>query len=192
VAGGAIPPAERTEQLTVCREAKPSAESVMQNKFLQLVETAHVRADIPQFQVGDTVVIQQKLLDGQKERLQPFEGVVIARAGSGVKETVTLRRIVQGEGVERIFLVHSPRIARIDVKKAGRVRRAKLFYLRDRVGKATKIKEDTKRQAALDTASKAAADEVAKAAAAANKEASPTGESKRAAKRKAKAEAQKK
>jgi large subunit ribosomal protein L19 len=164
----------------------------MQNKYLQLVESSHVRADVPQFQVGDTVVVQQKLLDGQKERLQPFEGVVISRQGGGVKETVTLRRIVQGEGVERIFLVHSPRIARIDVKKAGRVRRAKLFYLRDRVGKATKIKEDTKRQVALDTASKAAAEEVAKAAAAANKEASPTGESKRAAKRKAKAEAQKK
>jgi large subunit ribosomal protein L19 len=164
----------------------------MQNKFLQLVESSHVRADVPKFQVGDTVVVQQKLLDGQKERLQPFEGVVISRQGGGVKETVTLRRIVQGEGVERIFLVHSPRIARIEVKKAGRVRRAKLFYLRDRVGKATKIKEDTKRQAGLDAAAKAAAEEVAKAAAAANKEASPTGESKRAAKRKAKAEAQKK
>jgi large subunit ribosomal protein L19 len=164
----------------------------MQNKFLQVVESTHVRTDVPKFQVGDTVVVQQKLLDGQKERLQPFEGVVIARAGGSIKETITLRRIVQGEGVERIFLVHSPRIARIEVKKAGRVRRAKLFYLRDRVGKATKIKEDTKRQAALDTAAKAAAEEAAKAAAEANKEASPTGESKRAAKRKAKAEAQKK
>jgi large subunit ribosomal protein L19 len=118
--------------------------------------------------------------------------VVIARSGAGIKETFTVRRIVQGEGVERIFLVHSPRIARIEVRKAGRVRRAKLFYLRDRVGKATKIKEDTKRQQAVDAAVKTATEEAAKAAAAANKEASPTGESKRAAKRKAKAEAQKK
>jgi large subunit ribosomal protein L19 len=164
----------------------------MQNRLLQLVESSHVRADVPQFLIGDTVVVQQKLLDGQKERLQPFEGVVIARSGSGIKETFTVRRIVQGEGVERIFLVHSPRIARIEVKRAGRVRRAKLFYLRERVGKATKIKEDPKRQAKLDAAAKAAAAEAAQAAAAANKEASPTGESKRAAKRKAKAEAQKK
>ena len=118
----------------------------MQNRLIQLVESAHAKADVPPFQVGDTVVVHQRLLDGQKERLQAFEGDVIARSGAGVKETVTLRRIVQGEGVERIFPIHSPRIARIELKKAGRVRRAKLFYLRDRVGKATKIKEDPKRQ----------------------------------------------
>jgi large subunit ribosomal protein L19 len=164
----------------------------MQNRLLELVEAAQVRADVADFRVGDTVVVQQKLLDGQKERLQPFEGVVISRNGRGVKETFTVRRIVQGEGVERIFPVHSPRIARVEVKKAGRVRRAKLFYLRDRVGKATKIKEDPKRQKLLDASAKVAIEETAKAAAAANKEASPTGESKRAAKRKAKAEAQKK
>ena len=164
----------------------------MQNRLLELVEAPHVRADVADFRIGDTVVVQQRLLDGQKERLQPFEGVVISRNGRGIKETFTVRRIVQGEGVERIFPVHSPRIARIDVKKAGMVRRAKLFYLRDRVGKATKIKEDPKRQKLLDAAAKAAVEETAKAAAAANKEASPTGESKRAAKRKAKAEAQKK
>lgn len=164
----------------------------MQNRFIQVVEAAQARADVPEFLVGDTLVIQQKLLDGQKERLQAFEGVVISRQGGGVKETITLRKIVQGEGVERIFLVHSPRIARIEVKKAGRVRRAKLFYLRDRVGKATRIRENPKRQAKLDAALKLANEEAAKAAAAANKEASPTGESKRAAKRKAKAEANKK
>ena len=164
----------------------------MQSKLLQVVESGSVRADVPDFRIGDTVVVQQKLLDGQKERLQPFEGVVIARSGAGVRETVTIRRIVQGEGVERIFPVHSPRIARIEVRKAGRVRRAKLFYLRDRVGKATKIREDAGRQQAVDAAARAAGEEAAKAAAAANKEASPTGESKRAAKRKAKAEAQKK
>ena len=164
----------------------------MQNKLLQLVESAHTKADVPAFQVGDTVVIHQRLLDGQKERIQTFEGDVIARSGAGIKETVTLRRIVQGEGVERIFPVHSPRIARIEVKKAGRVRRAKLFYIRDRVGKAVKIKSDVKRQATLDEAAKTVATQAAQAAAAANKDASPTGESKRAAKRKAKAEAGKK
>ena len=163
----------------------------MQNKFLQLVESSHVRADVPKFQVGDTVVVQQKLLDGQKERLQPFEGVVIARSGAGAKETVTLRRIVQGEGVERIFLVHSPRIARIEVKKAGRVRRAKLFYLRDRVGKATKIKDDVKRQTQIDADLKTAAETAAKAAQEAAAQATAKGEmSKTAQKKKARKEAE--
>jgi len=167
----------------------------MQNRLLTLVETPFVRADVPQFQVGDTVIIHQKLLDGQKERIQTFEGDVIARSGRGVQETITVRRLVQSEGIERIFPIHSPRIARIEVKKAGKVRRAKLYYIRDRVGKATKIKGDVKRQVALDTAAKTLAIESAKAAAAAAKvetEANPTGESKRAAKRKAKAEATKK
>ncbi len=164
----------------------------MQNKFLEAVEAVHVRQDIPPFQIGDTIIIHQRLLDGAKERVQTFEGDVIARSGHGICETCTVRRLVQGEGVERIFPVHSPRIAKIEVKKAGMVRRAKLFYIRDRVGKATKIKSDVKRQAALDSAAKVAAVEVAKAAAAANKETNTTGESKRAAKRKAKAEATKK
>jgi large subunit ribosomal protein L19 len=164
----------------------------MQHKLLKVVEEAHVRADVPAFQVGDTVIIHQKLLDGAKERVQLFEGDVIARSGAGVKETITVRRTVQGEGVERIFPIHSPRIAKIEIKKAGRVRRAKLYYLRDRVGKATKIKGDPKRQAAIDTAAKVAVEEAAKAAAAANAASNTTGESKRAAKRKAKAESTKK
>ena len=165
----------------------------MQNRLLQLVENVHLRDDIPYFIVGDTVAVQQKLLDGAKERIQPYEGVVIARSGSGIKETITVRRLVQGEGVERIFPIHSPRIAAIDVKKAGDVRRAKLYYLRDRVGKATKIKEDTKRQTRLDAAVKTAAVEKAAAAAEANKQTNTTGESKRKAKRVAKAaEAKKK
>ena len=164
----------------------------MKNRLLEVVEKVHLRTDVPAFQVGDTVAVQQRLLDGQKERLQAFEGVVIARGGQGIKETITVRRLVQGEGVERIFLIHSPRIARIELKRAGKVRRAKLYYLRDRVGKATKIKDNPKRQAKIDADLKAAAEEAVKAATAANKEASPTGESKRAAKRKAKAEAEKK
>ena len=104
-----------------------------------------------------------------------------------------IRRIVQGEGVERIFLIHSPRISKIEVKKAGAVRRAKLYYIRDRVGKAVRIKADTKRQVALDSANSAAASAAAAAKAAVAKEqTSTTGESKRAAKRKAKVEATKK
>jgi large subunit ribosomal protein L19 len=166
----------------------------MQSKFLQLVESAHLKADLPDIRVGDTVVVHQRLLDGQKERVQQFEGDVIARSGTGIKEMIVVRRLVQGEGVERIFPVHSPRIAKFEVKKAGMVRRAKLYYIRDRVGKATRIKNDKKRQLVLDTAAKAAAEEAAKAAADASRaarEAAGTagGESKRSLKRKAKAEA---
>ena len=169
----------------------------MQNRLLQLVETPHIRTDLPDIRVGDTVIVHQKLLDGQKERIQMFEGDVIARAGRGIQETITLRRLVQGEGVERIIPLHSPRFAKFEVKKAGMVRRAKLYYIRDRVGKATKIKGDPKRQVKIDTAAKLAAGEAAKAAAAAAaaaREAAGTtgGESKRSIKRKAKAEAAKK
>jgi large subunit ribosomal protein L19 len=164
----------------------------MQNRLLALVDEKNVRADLPRFEVGDTVVVHQKLLDGAKERIQTYEGDIIARSGGGPREMITVRRIVQGEGVERIFPIHSPRIARIEVKKAGRVRRAKLYYIRDRVGKAVKIRGDVKRQAELDLAAKQAVVAAAQKAAEQNKEANPTGESKRAAKRKAKAEAEKK
>ena len=118
-----------------------------------------------------------------------FEGDVIARNGAGLKEMMVVRKIVQGEGVERIFLVHSPRISKIEIKKAGAVRRAKLYYIRDRVGKAVRIKPDTKRQQALEAANtKAAAEAAAVKAAAAKEQTNTTGESKRAAKRKKKAE----
>lgn len=160
---------------------------------MQAVEAKQIKTDVPAFQVGDTIIIHQRLLDGQKERIQMFEGDVIARNGHGVKEMITVRKIVQGEGVERIFPIHSPRIARIEVKKAGAVRRAKLYYLRDRVGKAVKIRLDVKRQEILDKATAAAVQVAAAAKAAAAKEqTATTGESKRAAKRKAKAEADKK
>jgi large subunit ribosomal protein L19 len=163
----------------------------MQSKFLQAVEDKQTKSDVPDFKVGDTVVVHQKLLDGQKERIQTFEGDVIARNGGGLKEMMVVRKIVQGEGVERIFLIHSPRIARIEIKKAGAVRRAKLYYIRDRVGKAVRIKPDAKRQAALEAANTKAAAEAAavKAAAAKEQQAAEGGVSKRAAKRKAKADA---
>jgi len=166
----------------------------MRNKFIEAVQQQHVRTDMPEFKIGDTIIVQQKLLDGVKERLQPYEGQLIARSGHGIQETITVRKIVQGEGVERIFPIHSPRVARIEVKRAGVVRRAKLFYIRDRVGKAVKIKEDTKRQQALELAANTAAKETAaaKAAVAREQQATSGGESKRAAKRKAKADATKK
>src|SRR5215203_4793431 len=131
---------------------------------IRLVEEPQLKSDVPDFRVGDTIEVHQKLLDGAKERVQVFEGAVIARQNAGLRETMTVRRTVQGEGVERIFPVHSPRIAKIVVKKAGKVRRAKLYYLRDRVGKATKIRDDVKRQTKIDANLKAAAEANAKAA----------------------------
>src|SRR5947209_18583644 len=112
----------------------------MRNRFIALVE-GEKRADLPDFQVGDTVDVHQRILEGQKERIQVYSGTVIARRGEGVREMFTVRRIVQGEGVERIFPLNSPKIAKIEVKRSGGVRRAKLFYLRDRVGKATRVRE---------------------------------------------------
>jgi len=97
--------------------------------------------EIAAFEIGDTVDVHQRILEGNKEREQVFNGVVIARMGEGLNEMFTVRRIVQGEGVERIFPLHSPRISKIKVKRTGEVRRAKLYYLRNRVGKATRLRE---------------------------------------------------
>jgi large subunit ribosomal protein L19 len=91
--------------------------------------------------VGDTVDVYQRILEGQKERVQVFNGVVISKTGTGLKEAFTVRRVVQGEGVERVFLLHSPKISKIEVKRTGETRRAKLYFLRDRVGKATRLRE---------------------------------------------------
>src|SRR5438876_8242507 len=113
----------------------------MKNKLISLVEKMSLKPEIPKFEIGDTVDVHQRILEGQKERIQVFSGVVIARRGEGMRETFTVRRIVQGEGVERIFPLHSPKIAKLEVKRTGRVRRAKLYYLRDRVGKATRLRE---------------------------------------------------
>jgi large subunit ribosomal protein L19 len=113
----------------------------MRNKLLDIVEKSSLRADPLQFAVGDTVEVHNRILEGNKERVQIFSGVVIARRGSGTSEMFTVRRIVQGEGVERTFPVHSPKVALVDVKRHARVRRAKLYYLRERTGKATRLKE---------------------------------------------------
>jgi large subunit ribosomal protein L19 len=113
----------------------------MKNRLMKFVETQAMRQDVPEFTIGDTVDVHQRILEGAKERIQHFEGVVIARKGEGLREMFTVRRIVQNEGVERIFPLHSPKIAKIEVKRTGEVRRAKLYYLRDRVGKATRLRE---------------------------------------------------
>jgi large subunit ribosomal protein L19 len=113
----------------------------MKNRLLTLVEEANFKREVPDFQVGDQVDVHQRILEGTKERIQIFNGVVIARRGDGMRAMFTVRRIVQGEGVERVFPLHSPKIAKVEVKRTGRVRRAKLYYLRDRVGKATRLRE---------------------------------------------------
>jgi len=113
----------------------------MKNRLLTLVEDGSMKKDIQEFTIGDQVDVHQRILEGQKERVQVFSGTVIGRRGDGMRETFTVRRIVQGEGVERVFPLHSPKIAKVEVKRTGRVRRAKLYYLRDRVGKATRLRE---------------------------------------------------
>jgi large subunit ribosomal protein L19 len=108
---------------------------------LRHVEASHLKSDIPEFRPGDTVRVHVKVVEGTKERIQVFQGVVIARKGGGTRETFTVRKVSSGVGVERVFPLHSPIIDRLEVVRQGRVRRAKLYYLRDRQGKAARIKE---------------------------------------------------
>ena len=116
----------------------------MANKIVEQIETAYLKKDMPDFQVGDTVDVATRIIEGDKERIQIFSGVVIMKKGQGVNETFTVRRIVNNEGVERIFPLHSPFIAKVTVRRGGETRRAKLFYLRERVGKATRLAEKRK------------------------------------------------
>ncbi len=109
--------------------------------LINLIETTQLKDNRPDFDPGDTVNVHLRVVEGEKERIQQYEGVVLQRRGSGSNETFTVRKISGGIGVERIFQLHSPRIAKIDVVRRGRVRRSKLFYLRDRAGKAARIKE---------------------------------------------------
>jgi len=113
----------------------------MTNQILKEVEAPFLKDNLPQMDVGDTVKVFVKIREGGKERTQGYEGVIIKRAGSGVNKTITVRRVFQGVGIERVFLVHSPRVEKITVQRKGHVRRAKLYYLRERTGKATRIKE---------------------------------------------------
>ena len=110
---------------------------------IRTIEQEQLRTDIPDFRVGDTVRVEVKVVEGTRERLQAYEGVVIARHNGSVRETFTVRRTSYGVGVERTFPVHSPRIAEIKVVRRGKIRRAKLYYLRDLTGKAAKVKEKT-------------------------------------------------
>lgn len=106
-----------------------------------IVESQYLRDDIPDFRPGDTVKVHVRVVEGNRERIQVFQGVVISRRGSGTKETFTVRKVSYGIGVERTFPLHSPLISKIEVVTRGKVRRAKLYYLRQRVGKAAKVKE---------------------------------------------------
>lgn len=108
---------------------------------LQAVESAHLRDDIPDFRAGDTVRVDVRVVEAGRERIQAFEGVVIARNGAGVRASFTVRKVSFGVGVERVFPLHAPIISKIEVLRRGDVRRSKLYYLRDRVGKSARIKE---------------------------------------------------
>ena len=108
---------------------------------LKIISADSVKQEIPAFEVGDTVRIGVNIREGDKERVQMFEGTVIARKGSGISETFTVRRVSYGVGIERVFPIHSPNVKKVKVIRRGKVRRAKLYYLRDRVGKAAKVKE---------------------------------------------------
>src|SRR5438105_8254919 len=108
---------------------------------IDLVETARLRDDLPEFRPGDTVKVHVRVVEGNRERVQIFQGVVIRRQGGGLRETFTVRKVSFGVGVERTFPIHSPILARVEVLTRGDVRRAKLYYLRGRVGKAAKVKE---------------------------------------------------
>ncbi|MFN9620955.1 MAG: 50S ribosomal protein L19 [Synechococcaceae cyanobacterium] len=110
-------------------------------ELIAAFEAEQLKSDLPEIYVGDTVLVGVRIREGNKERVQPYEGVVIAKRHGGLNETITVRRIFQGIGVERVFMLHSPQVASVKVERRGKVRRAKLFYLRDRVGKATRVKQ---------------------------------------------------
>ena len=111
------------------------------NEIIKNIEAAELKAEVPVFNVGDTVKVYAKIKEGNRERIQVFEGIIIAKKHAGVNQTVTVRRISYGVGVEKTFPVHSPNVAKFEVVRSGKVRRAKLYYLRGRVGKAAKIAE---------------------------------------------------
>lgn len=113
----------------------------MSQKVMELVEEKSMKQEVPEFEIGDTVDVHTRILEGNKERIQIFTGLVIARSGSGTREMFIVRRIVAGEGVERKFPLHSPKIEKIEVKRKSVVRRAKLYYMRQRSGKAVRLEE---------------------------------------------------
>ncbi len=123
-------------------------------QLIQIAEAPDQKTgnDVPQFEIGDTVTVHVRIREGNKQRLQPFVGTVIARQGSGTTETFTVRRIVENEGVERVFPINSPTVAKVEVTRHGVTHRAKLYFLRDRVGRATRLKERHVRKHSADKA----------------------------------------
>ena len=132
-----------TAEAGSAKKATSAAKKVRLNAadLIREFETNQLKNDLPNIYVGDTVRVGVRISEGNKERVQPYEGVVIAKRHGGLNQTITVRRIFQGIGVERVFMLHSPQVASIKVERRGKVRRAKLFYLRERVGKATRVKQ---------------------------------------------------
>lgn len=124
-----------------CRLIFRTKANAMINQTIKEVEAPYLKQKLPDMQVGDTVKVFVKIKEGGKERTQGYEGVIIKRAGAGVNQSITVRRVFQGIGIERVFLVHSPRVEKITLQRHGHVRRSKLYYLRARTGKATRIRE---------------------------------------------------
>ena len=118
-----------------------TTQNLSASNLIKEFESEQLKKELPEIYVGDTVKVGVKITEGNKERVQPYEGVVIAKRHGGINQTITVRRIFQGIGVERVFMLHSPQVASLKVERRGKVRRAKLFYLRDRVGKATSVKQ---------------------------------------------------
>ncbi|MEY2644482.1 MAG: hypothetical protein RLZZ611_1131 [Cyanobacteriota bacterium] len=137
------------DSTSVAVAEKPAAASISTGKLsardlinaFEAEQVAKQAKELPEIYVGDTVRVGVRITEGNKERIQPYEGVVIAKRHGGLNETITVRRIFQGIGVERVFMLQSPQVASVKVERRGKVRRAKLFYLRDRVGKATRVKQ---------------------------------------------------
>ncbi|MDC3159256.1 50S ribosomal protein L19 [Prochlorococcus sp. AH-716-G10] len=134
---------DTTTSLTVDNQGKEliAQTNLSSSNLIKEFEREQLKKQLPEIYVGDTVKVGVKITEGNKERVQPYEGVVIAKRHGGLNQTITVRRIFQGIGVERVFMLHSPQVASLKVERRGKVRRAKLFYLRDRVGKATRVKQ---------------------------------------------------
>ena len=142
---GIISETDKITELSVDNDEKEITSqtnaSLSSSNLIKEFEREQLKKELPEIYVGDTVKVGVKITEGNKERVQPYEGVVIARRHGGLNQTITVRRIFQGIGVERVFMLHSPQVASLKVERRGKVRRAKLFYLRDRVGKATRVKQ---------------------------------------------------
>ena len=135
---GSIDEAVEQKEENLVSETK---KTISFSNLIEGFENEQLKKELPEIYVGDTVKVGVKITEGNKERVQPYEGVVIAKRHGGLNQTITVRRIFQGIGVERVFMLHSPQVASLKVERRGKVRRAKLFYLRDRVGKATRVKQ---------------------------------------------------